>query len=232
MVRKTKSAKSQGKAGKWDYLLSAKSESWIGKTPLDKEGVERLQLYLQRFVAETEAIDSTRQTGGFIDDLSIYTTERASSFFLQMRLGESICFRTFEDPNRLGKALREDDLAADSFFETSSEFVYLCNSSSSALTKRIANLKEFQPDAPRKHGKKRQNKSEFRRLDALFRHLRNAFAHGQYKRIERHDGTVVWALQDSNSRGRVTARFLLNEKTLDSWRGLIINRDKRSKNKK
>ena len=215
---------------KYEPLQAAKSEGWIDKTPLDGKGKEKLKHYLQRFVAETEAMDSSKRTGGFIDDLEIYTTERVRSFQLQMMLGESVAFRSFEDPGRFGEALREMNLADDSFLESNVEFVYLCSSSSGALAKRINRLKEFRPNQPKKRDRKRQNKSEFRRLDALLRHLRNAFAHGQFRRVKQEDGAFVWALQDSNSRGRVTARFLLKESTLDSWETLIFGRDKRYRN--
>ncbi len=208
-------------------FLARECEGWIAPRPVTGAGKEKLQKYLLRFVTESEAIGVTRLTVGFIDDLSINTTERATSFLLQMRLKSNIKFRSFDSPANLASALRADSLAEDNFTDFETEFVYLCMSPAAGVTKRIEQLKEFAPGEEKKKGKKRQNKSEFHRLDAVFRHLRNAFAHGQFKRYTRTNGEIYWALQDSNSRGRVTARFLVKEDTLDSWMKLLINRDKR-----
>lgn len=214
-------------------LLCGQSEGWISQTPLDDEGKKKVKAYCFRFVSESEAIESSRLTNGFIADLTINTTVSATSFLAQMRLKNAdISFRSFESPGDLAKALIEDGLASDDFFEHENEFAYICNSAVAPLSKRINNLREFKPGQKKKEGKKRQNKSEFRRLDAVLRHLRNAFAHGQFTRYKRNDGTCVWALQDANSKGRITARFMLEETTLDSWASLITARDKRYRDKK
>lgn len=213
-------------------LLTNESERWIATKPLTGEGKEKIQRYLLRFVTESEAIGVTGSTNGFIDDLSINTTERASSFLLQMRLKADIKFKAFNTPADLAKGLRDGGLADDSFTRATFEFVYLCSPGLPGVAKRVKELKEFAPGEAKKKGKKRQNKSEFHRLDAVFRHLRNAFAHGRFCRLENASGDAVWALQDSNSRGKVTARLLIKESTLDEWLKLLMGRDKRYRPKK
>lgn len=211
-------------------LPCGQSEGWISKTSFDEEEKKKLKIYLLRFVSESEAIEASRLTGGFIADLTINTTVNATSFLAQMRLKDSdISFRSFESPNDLARGLRDDLIANDDFLVYEGEFVYICNSTLVSVAKEINKLKEFAPNQKKKEGKKRQNKSEFRRLDAIFRHLRNSFAHGQFTRFKKDDGSYYWALQDANSKGRVTARCLLKESTLDSWVNLITLRDKRYK---
>lgn len=213
-----------------DALPCGQSEGWISKTSFDEEEKKKLKTYLLRFVSESEAIEASRLTGGFITDLTINTTVNATSFLAQMRLKDSdISFRSFESPNELARGLRDDLIANDDFLVYEGEFVYICNSTLVSVAKEINKLKEFAPNQKKKEGKKRQNKSEFRRLDAIFRHLRNSFAHGQFTRFKKDDGSYYWALQDANSKGRVTARCLLKESTLDSWVNLITLRDKRYK---
>lgn len=213
-------------------LLTSKSESWITSEILNPEGKEKLQKYLLRFVTESEAIGVTRTTKGFIDDLRINTTGRATSFLTYMCLKNGIDFRSFNSPASLANGLEDNALNTDRFINEATEFVYLCCSPVSPVIARIKQLAVFDPSRNPKKGKRRQNKSEFYRLDAVFRHLRNAFAHGQFRRIVQADGTVVWALQDSNTKGRVTARALVKETTLDSWYGLLMKRDKRYQEKR
>ena len=57
--------------------------SWIKQVHesyKDDVSKKKLRIYLQRFVSESEAIDATRQTNGFITDLNIYTTVQANAF--------------------------------------------------------------------------------------------------------------------------------------------------------
>lgn len=208
--------------------------SWIKQVHesyKDDVSKKKLRIYLQRFVSESEAIDATRQTNGFITDLNIYTTVQANAFLEQMCFDSAVKTRWAYTPNDLAKAAHEAGNDSSDFIKRDYEFALICLSTAACLNKRIAGLSEFKPGAKTKTGRKRQNKSSFRRLDAVFRHLRNAFAHGQYLRVVKPDGSVWWALQDANGKGNVTARMLLKEDTLDAWVNLLSLRDKRYRDK-
>lgn len=62
--------------------------------------------------------------------------------------------------------------------------------------------------------------------DAVYRHLRNGFAHGSFTEVRRKSGTKgkmepYLYLQDTNSRGQITTRFHLSKSRLDSITGQL-----------
>ena len=115
-----------------------------------------------RFVSESEAIEASRLTGGFIADLTINTTVNATSFLAQMRLKDSdISFRSFESPNDLARGLRDDLIANDDFLVYEGEFVYICNSTLVSVAKEINKLKEFASIRRKKKGKNGRIKVNF-----------------------------------------------------------------------
>ncbi len=183
---------------------------------------------LVRFVYLSEAHGVTKCREGFIKDLHVDRSERARSLFNKFEQDGRVHFRAFTSPDDLGQALRNEGLSDNDFVEHKIEFVFILFAGHAAVSKRVNELAEFKKGAKRKSGSKRQNKSDFYRLDSLFRHLRNSLAHGQCLRIEKPDGTAVWALQDSNARGVVTSRMLLQEATLSAWIELVNKRDRNS----
>lgn len=207
-------------------LRVAVNSSWILKQPISKEDEERIRCYLQRFVMESEAIETSKLTNGFIKDLSIDRTQRADSFLGKLRLTSGgIYYRTCDNPsdlvNRLG------DRTSEAFFEEGGEFVCFSYSTPAGVTHSIERLKEFQSGAKRKEGKRKQVKARFYQLDSLLRHLRNAFAHGQFRIVERDGDAKYIALPDANAKGIITARMLLKESTLDDWTQMLNDRDRR-----
>lgn len=206
-------------------LLSADATGWLTfkRNIIDSSILPSL---LIRFVYLSEAHGVSKSTSGFISDLRIDRTERASSLYKKLGSDLGVRVRAFSNPDDLGAALSEDGLAGDDFTNQDQEFAYFVFSGHSAIAKRVKELPEFRKGAVRKTGSKRQNKSEFYRLDSLFRHLRNSLAHGQFSKVD-NDGESFWAFQDSNAKGLVTSRWLLRETTLSKWAQLVNGRDKR-----
>ena len=214
-------------------LEAAGNSSWIKAEKLSDESADALKNYLKRFVCEAECLESSRLTNGFIKDFKIDRTERATKLMTYMRLegDSSLRFRACATPSKLADALAEDNLDSDLFLESQSEFVYITFSGTAQLKRSLDALQEFKKGSKRKKGRKKQNRSVFYRLDFVQRHLRNAFAHGQFRIVNPLAEDPCWALQDANSRGRITSRMLLKQSTLNSWMNLFYQRDLRYRNK-
>lgn len=208
-------------------LRADDSTGWIktSKSVVDSPILPRLMV---RFVYLSEARGVSKSREGFIKDLRVDRSERARSLYKKFELDGAVRLRAFSSPDDLGQALKSEGLSDNSFVQCHDEFAFFLFSGHAAITKRVGELPEFKKGAKRKSGSKRQNKSEFYRLDSLFRHLRNSLAHGQCMRIENAEGEAVWALQDSNARGIVTSRLLLREATLSEWIELVNKRDRRN----
>lgn len=223
-----------GKKKKSLPLAAAHNSDWIEKAKVSDASAEPLKKYLKRFVCEAECLESSRLTNGFIKDFRIDRTERASSFMAFMRLvdDDSLRFRAFDTPGKLAEALDQDSFGSDLFLESQNEFVYITFSGNAQLKRSLEALQEFKKSSKHKTGRKKQNKSVFYRLDFMLRHLRNAFAHGQFRIVVSPEGETYWALQDANSRGRITSRMFLKQSTLDSWMNLFYRRDIRYQGQK
>lgn len=208
-------------------LLTAEA---TGRFEFDRALVESplLSRLLVRFVYLSEAHGASKSTSGFIRDLRIDRTERASRLLHRLGSDLGVDVRSYSNPDDLGKALSRDGLATGEFIHCDREFAYYVFSGHAAIAKRVKELSEFKVGAKRKTGSKRQNKSEFYRLDSLFRHLRNSLAHGQFVRVKTN-GKWYWAFQDSNVKGVVTSRWLLSEASLKKWLSIINSRDRRMK---
>lgn len=208
-------------------LRADDSTGWIktSKSVVDSPILPRLMV---RFVYLSEAHGVSKSREGFIKDLRVDRSERARSLYKKFELDGAVRLRAFSSPDDLGQALKSEGLSDNSFVQCHDEFAFFLFSGHAAITKRVGELPEFKKGAKRKSGSKRQSKSEFYRLDSLFRHLRNSLAHGQCMRIENAEGEAVWALQDSNARGIVTSRLLLREATLSEWIELVNKRDRRN----
>ena len=209
-------------------LKAADNRSWISNKPLSSEAEKKLRIYLWRFVYGSEAIGCTSQTRGFIKDLHINTSDKAFNFLSNLGLKTStarVAFKTCDAATKLGSYLREDTKDGDDFIFSENEFFYMTYGCPAPLSKMVKLLPEFKPRAPLKNGKKRQNKSNYYRIDSFFRHIRNCFAHGQCTVRNDNAGGRWWALQDSNAKGNVTFRALVRESTIDGWVKLISDRD-------
>lgn len=206
-------------------LRSDDSAGWI-KPSMSAVESPLLSRLMVRFVYLSEAHGVSKSREGFIKDLRVDRSERARSLYNKFELDGTVCLRAFSSPDDLGQALKNEGLSDNDFVHYDNEFAFFIFSGYSAVSSRVGELSEFKKGAKRKSGQKRQNKSDFYRLDSLFRHLRNSLAHGQCMRIESAKGGAVWALQDSNARGVVTSRMLLRETTLFEWVELVNGRDR------
>lgn len=54
-------------------------------------------------------------------------------------------------------------------------------------------------------------------MDALFRHLRNAIAHGAFQIKEMNNGKRTCVFQDSSTSGDLSARVVIGEEKLRGW---------------
>ena len=203
------------------------SPSWLSNQCSEKDTVQILRKCLLRFVFEAECIGSSKQTKGFIDDLDVNSESRVRNFisYLSLDNQEKIHFRYFNSTSELEKALKEDGYDSDDFIDGDKEFIYMVFGGTRATAARVKQLPVFCRE--KQKGKTRAKKADFYRIDSLFRHLRNALAHGQCRRVVKNQGTYYWAIQDNNAKGSITARMLLSEETLDKWLDLLCKRDKR-----
>lgn len=69
-------------------LKSKNSLGWLSTDPVDPSYKKKLQVYIQRFVYESEAVGCSRQTGGFIKDLNVNSSLRARNFISYLGLGD------------------------------------------------------------------------------------------------------------------------------------------------
>ena len=68
-----------------------------------------------------------------------------------------------------------------------------------------------------KDKKKTLIKDKYLQVDALFRHLRNAIAHGAFQIKEVDSGKRICVFQDASNSGDLSARLVIKEKTLREW---------------
>lgn len=201
-------------------LKAGDSTAWIDPGAFGTSGIVKLRVYLDCFVARSEAIGVTKLTRGFIDDLRVNQTGRANNLIDKLGLGSSIKLKTFKSASKLSEQLISEHLDKDDFYQGNGEFAYYLTVGAAATSGRVKRLPEFDHKKRGTRRKVKPNKTQYYRIDSLFRHLRNAFAHGQVRRFD-SEGAIIWALQDANTRGSVTSRMCLKESSLDEWVSLI-----------
>lgn len=57
-------------------------------------------------------------------------------------------------------------------------------------------------------------------MDALYAHIRNAFAHGRFL-VSGHGNDAIYVLEDLDRSGVLTARLILAASTLTSWMRIV-----------
>jgi hypothetical protein len=118
----------------------------------------------------------------------------------------SLLWDCFDSAKKLKSCLIDAKMAADKVPSGTIERVYFVQSPKSVLKKYGMS------SIPGSH-------RTFLEIDGLFRHLRNAIAHGYCARVKRgkNGREPFWFLQDVNTNGMISARIYVSSETLTSW---------------
>lgn len=170
-----------------------------------------------RLIAElllrSPAIDVTRFSTGFVERFGVATTDAAEAL-LEDLTQDLVLYPDQESAEDLRSVLIKQDLLNGEFWRHG-EFIL--------MTINVPNYVAIDLTAPilGSNGALSEQraacaKRRYRRLDALFRHIRNALAHGQFQRKD-NLGDTCYIFQDANIDGNISARMVLSEERLQNW---------------
>lgn len=173
---------------------------------------EVIPLY-ERYLLASPAIGASIRSSGFISDLGITTSALAEEWPRILDPEDNI-IQFFESAASLEK--RAIELQSNNLLFGPNQY-YLCTrSEKSQLIKTVEKLDEYSASASSKLGKK-ATKLIMRRyyeVDSVYRHIRNALAHGCYELIA-HDR--FFFLDLDNDAAKLTAIGVLTTNTLEKW---------------
>ena len=173
---------------------------------------EVIPLY-ERYLLSSPAIGASIRSSGFIGDLGI-TTSTLAEEWLRVLDSERSIIQFFESAALLEK--RAIELQESNLLFGPNQY-YLCTRSEKRqLIKAVEQLDEYSTSASSKLGK-RATKLIMRRyyeVDSVYRHIRNALAHGCFELIS-HER--FFFLDLDNDAEKLTAIGMLTTNTLEKW---------------
>lgn len=177
-------------------------------------------LVLREFLLRTPTLEASARSDGWINRFRIHDSDDAEMLFEELttnvRLLRNVNPRYASSAKEVEKLLREENLLEGRFWESSSFAVYTVPNDAkkqveSAIDSAVSQNSLLQD-------KKRQLvKAKYLQVDALFRHIRNAIAHGAFQIKKVDDRHKVCIFQDSSVSGDLSARIVLGEEILREW---------------
>lgn len=152
----------------------------------------------------------SKQSSGFISRFSVNETADAEVLLDEICQGLDVYWH--ESAERLKESLINSDRLGDIFWKHG-EFASMVTSST--VTRAIKPMLEAieKNKTARTEQKTRLVRSKYEKVDTFFRHIRNAIAHGSFRRIG-NDSSALYAFQDENRDGFISARMVISEKHL------------------
>ena len=199
----------------------AKSEDhleWIAA--LDTSDTDFVQFLLREYLINSPALEVSARSKGWITRFGIKDSDDAEILFDSLTENLTILTsnkqRCASSSTEVERLLVDNNCLNGSFWNNKPFVVYtIPNEAKSQVATAISNSTEN--NSALKESKKKLVKAKYQQVDALFRHIRNALAHGSFqpKRIaSRHK---VCIFQDSSNSGDLSARMVISEEMLRSW---------------
>lgn len=186
---------------------------------------EQLVPIFERFLLGSVSVGVSKRTSGFIDELNLVNSQLVTVFLKKMEDNE-FQFEFKRNASEVEKAIENNSNQPWDDGEK-----YICvPSSKKELSTAIDNLHEIKEleSSVLREDVKEIVRARFNELDAIFRHLRNALAHGCFRYInssKNGNGSIFFF--DINSSGDVSAIATLSLERLDSWYNLICSNAKK-----
>ena len=178
------------------------------------------RLLLREFLLRTPTLEASARSDGWINRFRIHDSDDAETLFEELttnvRLLRNANPRYASSAKEVEDLLQEENLLEGRFWENSSFAVYTVPNDAkkqveSAIKSAVSQNSLLQD-------KKRQLvKAKYLQVDALFRHIRNAIAHGAFQIKKVDDRHKVCVFQDSSVSGDLSARIVLGEEILREW---------------
>ena len=181
------------------------------------------QRLIYELLFRSPAVGCSAQSDGYIARFGLKTTEAVILLRDELLAGVETkwCRGAADLKSRLEADYRLDHLDLEA-----SDYAYMLVSSKTDLIDReIVGLIETRKTARSKQ-KAEMVRQRFLEVDGIFRHLRNALAHGAFQRFANARGEPLYVFQDADSKGQVSARLKLSEQKLRSIVSLINEADK------
>lgn len=189
------------------------------------DGVETLEtdlgkLVLREFLLYSPALEVSVRSSGWISRFGVNDSDDAEILFTEMmknvRLFKSYGSRYANSAKEVETLLEANDLLDGNFWEYGSFAVYTVpNDAKTQVSKAIGAA--VVKNSALKDKKKKLVKDKYLQMDALFRHLRNAIAHGAFQIKEMNNGKRTCVFQDSSTSGDLSARVVIGEEKLRGW---------------
>lgn len=174
---------------------------------------------IEELLVKSPALETTVQSDGFISRFSVADSDDAEVLFQYLLNGvafyASDTKRYASSADEVERLLSDHGLVAGDFWQSGEFAVYTVPSK--AITQVNHAVEQLcASNTSLKEQKKTLIKDKYLQVDALFRHIRNSFAHGAFQ-IKTVDGEKYLILQGCNTNGYVSSRMVLKTSRFESW---------------
>lgn len=179
--------------------------------------IELIQI-VDRYLLGSLAIGVSQMSRSFIEALDVTLSVEAETIVKQLA-GESLDMVFFDSAAELKEKF--ESLQIENSPWEHEEYFYCIRTNKAEARTKVESLKEY--EKANRQGLKEEATSQIKRrfyeLDSIFRHLRNALAHGCFRYIDASDsifGKSMFFFFDLNSE-KVTSIGVLSVERLSLW---------------
>lgn len=167
-------------------------------------------LLIKELLIGTPALELSKQSSGFISRFSADKVADAEVLLDDITQGLEIHW--LETAEKLEDNLATLDRLGNDFWKYG-EFasMVISHTASPAIKPLLKEIEESK--TARAEQKAKLVLRKYEKVDTFFRHIRNALAHGSFKRIETTP-VALYAFQDENQYGFISARMVISEEHL------------------
>lgn len=174
----------------------------------------------REFLLCSPALEVSARSDGWISRFGIKDSDDAEILFDELtkdvRVIKSDNSRYATSASEVERLLCAESLLVGDFWNAASFIVYTVpNDAKTQVNKAVKTATDG--NTLFKDKKKTLIKDKYLQVDALFRHLRNAIAHGAFQIKEVNSGKRVCVFQDASNSGDLSARLVIKEETLRGW---------------
>lgn len=177
-------------------------------------------LVLREFLLRTPTLEASARSDGWINRFRIHDSDDAEALFEELtasvRLLKNANPRYASSAKEVEELLRDGGLLEGCFWENASFAVYTVPNDAKKQVESAIDSAVYR-NSLLKDKKKQLVKAKYLQVDALFRHIRNAIAHGAFQIKMIDDRHKVCVFQDSSVSGDLSARIVLGEEILREW---------------
>lgn len=190
---------------------------WLIPTQHPMRGIP--QSVFEELLVKSPALEVSVRSQGFIDRFGIGDSADAEIFFNHLTDGV-LCLKSKGDrfassADDVEDLLAEKGLLSGEFWLQGEFMVFtVSRETKSQVREFVKRLSESNKGL--KNQKKELIQVKFSQVDSLFRHIRNALAHGAFRFVRVGNEEYV-IFQDANKEGMMSARIVLKLARLESW---------------